>query len=50
MRTYIIKIKTATGTRMASGTFANKWAAVDAGMDLLGEGVEANVTAYEVQP
>ena len=48
MRTYQIKIKTATGTRYQVGIFANKWAAVAAGLDMLGE-TEGNVTA-EVQP
>lgn len=48
MRSYIIKIKTATGTRHQLGIFASKWAAVDAGMDMLGE-AEGNVTA-QVRP
>lgn len=48
MRSYIIKIKTATGTRRQLGIFASKWAAVDAGMDMLGE-AEGNVTA-QVRP
>lgn len=44
MRTYIIKIKTATGTRRQVGIFPSKWAAVDAGIDMLGS-EEGNVTA-----
>jgi hypothetical protein len=48
MRRYQIKIKTATGTRYQVGIFASKWAAVDAGLDMLGE-TEGNVTA-QVQP
>ena len=48
MRKFQIKIKTAQGTRFAQGIFPNKWTAVEAGMDMAGEGIEANVTAYEV--
>lgn len=49
MRSYVIKIKTATGTRHLDGIFPSKWAAIDAGMDVLGE-AEGNVVATEVAP
>ena len=48
MRAYKIKIKTAGGTRYTTGVFANTWAAIDAGLDILGE-AQGNVTA-QVQP
>lgn len=43
MRTYVIKIKTATGTRRQVGIFCSSFAALDAGIDLLGE-AQGNVT------
>ena len=39
-----IKIKTAAGVQHLDGIFANKWAAVVAGMDVLGD-AEGNVVA-----
>ncbi len=50
MRTYKIKIKTAAGTRFETGIFRTRWDAVDAGMDMLADGEEGNVAAYEVAP
>jgi|GEM_PF-2649597 len=49
MRAYKIKIKTAAGTRFETGIFASQWAAVEAGLDMLGT-AEGNVSAAEVQP
>lgn len=49
MRTYMIKIKTASGTRFETGIFRCRWDAVTAGLDLLGES-EGNVVASEVAP
>lgn len=48
MNTYVIKIKTVTGTRYQTGIFESKWAAVEAGMDMIGE-AEGNVTATQVR-
>ena len=48
-----IKIKTASGVRHLDGIFENKWAAIDAGMDVLGnaEGnVVATLVAHRGQP
>jgi hypothetical protein len=47
MRKFKIKIKTAQGTRFEMGIFPSKRAALDAGMDMLGE-TEGNVSATEV--
>ena len=44
---YRIKIKTAAGVQHLDGIFANKWAAVASGMDMLAE-AEGNVVATEV--
>ena len=49
MRKFHIKIKTSSGRVHLDGLFASKWAAVSAGMDLLGE-AEGNVVATEVMP
>ncbi len=46
---YKIKIKTAAGVQHLDGIFANKWAAIEAGIDVLGE-AEGNVVATEVTP
>jgi hypothetical protein len=46
---YKIKIKTAAGVQHLDGIFASKWAAIDAGMDVLGE-AEGNVVATRVAP
>ena len=46
---YKIKIKTAAGVQHLDGIFVSKWAAIDAGMDVLGE-AEGNVVATEVTP
>jgi hypothetical protein len=46
---YKIKIKTAAGVQHLDGIFASKWAAIDAGMDVLGE-AEGNVVATRVTP
>ena len=46
---YKIKIKTAAGVQHLDGIFASKWAAIDAGMDVLGE-AEGNVVATQVTP
>ena len=44
-----IKIKTAAGVQHLDGIFLNKWAAIDAGMEALGE-AEGNVVATQVLP
>lgn len=49
MRTFKIKIKTATGTRFETGIFRCRWDAVAAGLLMLGE-AEGNVVASEVTP
>jgi hypothetical protein len=44
-----IKIKTAAGVQHLDGIFSNKWAAVVAGMEALGD-AEGNVVATQVLP
>ena len=46
---YKIKIKTAAGVQHLDGIFTNKWAAIEAGMDVLGD-AEGNVVATQVTP
>lgn len=48
MKTFEIKIKTATGTRTISGIFSSSFDAVDAGMDAAGD-VHCTVSA-KVRP
>lgn len=49
MRTFKIKIKTASGTRFETGIFRSQWDAVTAGLLMLGD-AEGNVVANEVTP
>lgn len=48
MRTFIIKIKTAEGTRYQVGIFPSSFAAMDSGLDMLGD-AQGNV-AVQVRP
>ena len=47
MRKFKIKIKTSAGVQHLDGIFASKWAAIDAGMEVMGD-AEGNVVATEV--